>query len=158
MSKHDFDGDKDCEYKYSQKQLLFELVQVTYQVLRIVKRMADPAVSSVSVQQTGDPMLPFAPGNTPGFTATLTPAIESPQTADVVWTSSDTTNFPVTKNPFDATGLTASAAIPETATIGATGTLTCEYLNADGTTATSTPFPWTIVAEDVTAVSIAQTT
>jgi hypothetical protein len=101
-------------------------------------------------------MLPIAPGFSPVFTATPVPAASVPAPGQPLsWTSSDTTNFPITSS-----GLTATANIPATATVGATGTLSISYTNADGTVATGS-LSWTIVAApspDITSFTIAQTT
>lgn len=100
-------------------------------------------------------MLPIAPGFSPVYTATPVPSTSVPSTAPV-WTSSDTINAPVLA---DATGLVGTVAIPSTALVGATFTLTVTYTNADGTVATGT-LGQTIVAApspDITSFTIAQT-
>ena len=106
-------------------------------------------------------MLPIAPGFSPGFTATPVPAGTSPAPGNpAAWSSSDTTNAPVTANASDPTGLTATVNIPTTAVVGTTFTLTVTYTNADSTVATGTA-DFTIVAApspDITNFTIAQTT
>lgn len=100
-------------------------------------------------------MLPIAPGNSPVFTATPVPATSVPSTPPT-WTSSDTTNAPISVDP---TGLIATVAIPASATVGASFTLTISYTNADGTVATGSTTQ-TIVAPpspDITSFTIAQT-
>jgi len=103
-------------------------------------------------------LLPLAPGFSPVFTATPVPAGTFPAPGNVpAWTSSDTTNAPVTA---DATGLVGTVAIPASAVVGTSFTLTVTYTNADGTVATGT-FTGTIVAAppaDITSFTIAQTT
>jgi len=101
-------------------------------------------------------LLPIAPGFSPVFTATPIPATSVPAPGQpLTWTSSDPVNFPITSS-----GLVATAAIPTTATVGATGTLSISYTNADGTVATGS-FSWVIQAAppaDITSFTIAQTT
>lgn len=102
-------------------------------------------------------MLPIAPGFSPQYTATPVPAGTFPAPGNVpTWTSSDNTNAPIAA---DSTGLVATVAIPATATVGASFTLTVSYTNADGTLATGT-LTQTIVAAppaDITSFTIAQT-
>jgi len=108
----------------------------------------------ISQQET--PMLPIAPGNSPVFTATPEPAGAVPSVPPT-WISSDETNAPIT---VDATGLVATVAIPEAATVGASFVLTISYTNADGTVATGSTSQ-TIVAKpvpDITGFTIEQTT
>lgn len=102
-------------------------------------------------------LLPIAPGFSPVFTATPTPAGTALGPGIVaVTSSSDTVNAPVTT---DATGLIATVAIPTTAVVGTAFTLTTTATNADGTVATGSA-TFTIVAPpspDVTGFTIAQT-
>lgn len=101
-------------------------------------------------------MLTIAPGNSPVFTATPNPADAVPSTPPT-WTSSDTTNAPISVDP---TGLICTVAIPSGASVGASFTLTISYTNADGTVATGTTTE-TIVAPpspDILSFTIVQTT
>lgn len=102
-------------------------------------------------------MLPIAPGFSPVFTATPTPAGTALGPGIVAsFTSSDPVNAPVTS---DASGLVGTVNIPTTAVVGTSFTLTCTAVNADGTTATGSA-SFTIVAvppADVTGFTIAQT-
>lgn len=101
-------------------------------------------------------LLPIAPGNSPVFTATPVPATSVPSTPPG-WTSSDTTNAPITVDP---TGLVATVAIPANAVVGTQFTLTIHYTNADGSAATGETTQ-TIVAPaspDITSFTIEQTT
>ena len=103
-------------------------------------------------------MLPIAPGFSPVFTATPAPAgnVLNPAQPVPTWASSDTTDAPVS---VDSTGLVATVAIPPTAVVGTSVTLTVSYTNADGTTATGST-AITIVAAppmDITSFTIAQT-
>ena len=100
-------------------------------------------------------MFPIAPGFNPVYTATPVPEGSVPSTPPT-WTSSDTTNAPVT---VDASGLVATVAIPSTAVVGTAFTLTVSYTNADGIVATGS-LSQTIVAAppaDITSFTIAQT-
>ena len=101
-------------------------------------------------------LLPIAPGFSPAFTATPVPSASFPATPPT-WVSSDTVNAPIT---VDATGLVATVALPATAVVGTSFTLTISYTNADSTVATGI-VSLTIVAApspDITSFTIAQTT
>jgi hypothetical protein len=101
-------------------------------------------------------LLPVAPGFSPVFTATPVPSTSVPSTPPT-WVSSDTVNAPIT---VDSTGLVATAALPISAVVGTSFTLTISYTNADGTVATGV-ISLTIVAPpspDITSFTIAQTT
>lgn len=136
-----------------------------------IKRLAGHSVQShrihsLTIHQTKEhhmPLTAFAPGNTAGFTVTTAPEGSVPAAGNPVqWTTSDTTNAPVTANPDDPTGLTASVTFPTNAVEGASFVLTAEYLNADGNVATGS-FSGTIVAAppppvtDITSLTITQT-
>ena len=102
-------------------------------------------------------MLPLAPGFSPVYTATPSPAGTFPAPGNLpVWTSSDPVNAPVTA---DSTGLIGTVNIPATAVGGATFTLTVTYTNADGTVATGSLSQTIVTAppSDITSFSIAQT-
>jgi hypothetical protein len=99
-----------------------------------------PNVTGATIHQIGNPMslLPIAAGNSPQFQATVVPAGAPTVAAQTVWSSSDSVNAPVTVNSADQTGLTATVAIPATATPNTPFDLTYTYTNADGTTAVAT--------------------
>jgi hypothetical protein len=102
-------------------------------------------------------LLPIAPGFSPVFTATPNPigTVLGPGVVATT-TSSDTVNAPVTT---DASGLVATVAIPLTAVVGTSFTLTTTATNVDGTVATGSA-TFTIVAApspDVTSFTINQT-
>lgn len=112
--------------------------------------------------QTGNPMVPIQPGNTPKFlvTPTFSGAAFTLVAAQASISSSDTTNFPVALDPSDPQGLTFDAPIPATAVIptgGESVTVTWKYTNTDGTTATVTG---TVseqgIVDDVTGGTFAQ--
>lgn len=129
----------------------------TIYLLREVIRQLRPPITGFVIQ--GDSMLPIAPGFAPGFTATPAPAGAVPAPGNpVTWTSSDTTNAPVTPNASDPTGLTATVNIPANAVVGTAFTLSVSYTNADGTVATGSA-SFTIVAApspDITGFTIVQ--
>jgi hypothetical protein len=124
---------------------------------RIVEHLLHPPIHAFTIQQENS-MQSIAPGFSPVFTASPIPAgaVLNPSQPVPTWTSSDTTNAPVTA---DSTGLVATAAIPASAVVGTSFTLTVNYTNLDGTVATGSA-SFTIVAppqQDVTGFSIAQT-
>lgn len=81
-------------------------------------------------------MVPLAAGQTAIFATTPIPSTSVPVPASLVWTSSDTTNAPVTPNAADPSGLSIQVVFPPTVAAGVTFTLTLTYTNTDGTTAT----------------------
>jgi hypothetical protein len=83
-------------------------------------------------------MVPLAAGQIATFSTTPIPATSAPDPTKIVWTSSDTTNAPLTPNTSDTTGLSVLVAFPSTVVAGVTFSLTVSYTNADGTTATQT--------------------
>ena len=106
--------------------ILHELRQIRHVLTRI---------THFTIQETT--MQPIAPGFSPVFTATPQPAgnVLNPAQPVPSWTSSDPTNAPVS---VDSTGLVATVAIPSTAVVGTSFTLSVSYTNADGTVATVT--------------------
>ena len=144
----DDDHEEIKKIKHAQNRIFREIAEIRRQLRP--KRITHFLIRRMT-------MLPIAPGFSPEFTATPAPAGTFPAPGNVpVWTSSDTTNAPVTA---DASGLVATVAIPATATVGATFTLTITYTNADGVVATGT-LDQTIVAappSDITSFTIAQT-
>lgn len=130
------------------------LLKEILQELREIRRELRQPITAFVIQEIT--MLSISPGNSPIFTATPIPATSVPS-APPTWTTSDTTNAPIT---VDKTGLIATVDIPPSATVGASFVLTVSYTNADGTVATGTTSQ-TIVAspsQDITSFTIAQTT
>ena len=84
-------------------------------------------------------MVPLSAGNTATFATTPIPenGVPNPK-ALPVWTSSDTTNAPVTAVATDPTGLSATVTFPASCPGGVTFSLTITYINADGSVATQT--------------------
>jgi hypothetical protein len=123
-----------------------------------IERLLHPPITSFVIQQEKTMALtPIAPGFSPKFTASPVPvgAVLNPSQPVPTWTSSDTTNAPVTA---DTTGLIGTVAIPASAVVGTSFTLTVSYTNLDGTVATGSA-SFTIVAappQDVTSFTIAQ--
>lgn len=141
-------------HRYSiEERILKELRENNKLLHRIVNLLFNRIDGFVISKET--PMLSIAPGNSPQFTATPVPATSVPATPPI-WVSSDSTNAPVTA---DATGLVATVAIPSTAVVGTSFTLTVSYTNADGTVAVGA-ITETIVAApspDITSFTVVQT-
>lgn len=144
--------------KHCEKEVLYFFEEILRE-LRAIRRMLETRHHIHSFTIQGESMLPIAPGFAPGFTATPLPAGTTPAPGNpVAWTSSDTTNAPVTVNASDPTGLTATVNIPSGATVGTSFTLSVSYTNADGTVATGSA-SFTIAAappSDITSFTIAQ--
>jgi hypothetical protein len=144
----------DSLHKHSlEERILKELRENNHLLHRIINQMSSRIDGFVILQEP--PMLSIIPGNSPQFTATPVPATSVPSTPPT-WTSSDDTNAPVTA---DATGLIATVALPTTAVVGTSFTLTVSYTNADGVVATGSTTQ-TIVAPpspDITSFTIEQT-
>jgi hypothetical protein len=147
------------ELQRGREETIAELKTISQQLTQLLPEPAE--VESFSITQTGAPnmaLIAIAPGSSPVFTATPVPAGTAPGPGLVpTWTSSDTVNAPVTADP---TGLIGTVAIPTSAVVGTSFTLTVSLTNADGTVATGSA-SFTIVAApspDVTSFTIAQTT
>lgn len=139
------------------KHLLEEILRIEREqlhVLREIQReLKPPRIDRFLIKEIT--MLPIAPGFSPVYTAIPVPAGTFPSTPPT-WTSSDTTNAPISVDP---TGLIATVAIPATAVVGTSFTLSISYTNADGSVATGS-LTQTIVAApspDITSFTIAQT-
>lgn len=83
-------------------------------------------------------MVPLAAGQTAVFSTTAIPSAAQPIASGVVWSSSDSTNAPVSPNPADPSGLSTLVAFPTTVPAGVTFSLTVSYSNADGSVASQT--------------------
>jgi hypothetical protein len=157
MADRNFLADREVEYKYSQKQLLFECVRLLREILHRMGPPVSPPITGFVITHEGDPMQPIAPGFSPVFTASPLPvgAVLAPGQPVPTWESSDPVNAPVTA---DSTGLIATVAIPSTAVVGTAFNLSISYTNADGTVAIQTD-TFTIVAAvtDITGFTIEQT-
>lgn len=96
--------------------------------------------------------MPITPGSNNVFQAALSPA---PATLanPVQWSSSDTTNAPVTADPTDSTK--ATVAVAASAPVGTSFTLTASYTNPDGNVATGSA-SFTVTEPDVTSITITQ--
>jgi hypothetical protein len=152
MSKHH----QDSEQNRLLEKILHEQRRTVQLLECVLALLVPPPITGFIIAQQGDPMLPIAPGFSPVFTATPVPATSVPSTPPT-WTSSDTTNAPITVDP---TGLIATVAIPASAVVGTAFTLTVSYTNADATVATGS-ISLTIVAApspDITSFTIEQTT
>lgn len=144
-----------------QIELQHRILEALHRIIHLLEhRLPVPPIpiTHFKIKEIDMPLAPIAPGFSPQFTATPQPAgtVLNPAQPIPVWTSSDTTNSPVT---VDSTGLVATVAIPTTAVVGTVFQLSVSYTNADGTTASGSA-SFTIVAAppmDVTGFSIAQT-
>ena len=107
-------------------------------------------------------MVSLSAGQTATFSTTSLPAGTQPAAGNLpVWTSSDTTNAPVTIFSADPTGLSATVIFPASVAAGLSFSLTVTYTNADGTVATQTNSFVTVAAPspDITGFTdIVQTT
>lgn len=144
------------ELQRGREETLAALKTISQQLTQLLPEPAE--VDGFTFSQTGDVMIPIAPGFSPQITATPIPAgtVLGPGIVATT-TSSDTVNAPITTDP---TGLIATVNIPATAVVGGTFTLTTTATNADGTVATSTSQAFSIVAAppvDVTGFTFAQT-
>ena len=142
--------------KQSECEALLSLVyDIRHELRQIRRELYHQPITRFHITEVT--MLPIAPGFSPVFTATPTPAGTAPGAGLVpAWTSSDSVNAPVSA---DSTGLVATVAIPASAVVGTTFTLTVSLTNADGTVATGT-LSQTIVSApspDVQGFTIAQT-
>ena len=114
---------------HRENELLREILRAIREethILRRIEKLLQPAsVTGGIMFESGDLMalLPIAPGNSPQFEVTPTPAGVTTVLAQSAWTSSDTTNAPVTANASDPTGLSATVNIPSTAVVGTPFTL-----------------------------------
>lgn len=151
MELDHFNPSRECEQRYSQKQLLFEI----WRVLRRILKAITPTVSAVVVTPE-DTMDTPAIGNTLGYKASVVPSNAVTTPSEVAWTSSDSTNAPVTQDSADTTGLSASVTIGSGATVGENVTITATVTNPDGTTAAGSA-SFVVVSPDVTAVTVEQT-
>ena len=90
--------------------------------------------------------VPLAAGQTATFSTTPIPSTSAPVASNIVWTSSDTVNAPITPNTADPSGLSVLVAFPSTVVAGVTFSLTVSYTNSDGTLATPQTNSFTTVA------------
>lgn len=115
-----------------------------HQILRILRKIEhnlEPKSNHIegfaAIQEIT--MVPLAAGQTATFATTPIPSTSVPNPAALpAWTSSDTTNAPVTPVASDASGLSATVTFPSTVAAGVSFDLTITYTNADGTVATQT--------------------
>lgn len=117
-----------------------ETTHLLHQILRRLDKLIDlpHAINGFKAIQEIN-MVPLAAGQTATFATTPIPATSVPNPAALpVWTSSDTTNAPVTAVATDTTGLSATVTFPSTVVAGVSFSLTITYTNGDGTVATQT--------------------
>lgn len=141
-------------HHYSIEERILKELRENNKLLRHIINLLFNRIDGFVISQE-PPMLTISPGNSPQFTATPVPATGVPATPPA-WVTSDQTNAPVT---VDATGLVATVAIPSTAVVGTSFTLTVSYTNADGAVAVGA-ITETIVAApspDITSFTVVQT-
>ncbi len=124
---------------------LQHLVQISGNILnvnqQILHRLPSPTPYHITQFSPIKELLmqPIVAGSTVFFKTTSLPVGTSPDPARLPsWGSSDAVNAPVTVNPNDTTGLSASVDISTSAPVGTPFSLTITYTNADGTVATRT--------------------
>lgn len=122
------------EYTLDQH-ILKELREMNCLLRHLFRSLTSHRVLGGVMSKVGDPMQLIAPGSTPQFAVTPTPADVVTVAAQAAWASSDPVNAPVTPNASDPTGLTATVDLSENIAIGSEVTLTWTYTNADGSTA-----------------------
>lgn len=141
------------------EQILDELKEIRFLLCPHLRHRVQQFIITQTTGEPGMALQSVAPGFNPQYTAATVPvgATLNPTQPVPTWTSSDTTNAPITS--VDPTGLIATVGIPASATVGTSFTLTVSYQNLDGTVATGT-LSQTIVAAppaDVTGFTISQT-
>jgi len=139
------------------KQILVNILQVEQASMGYLAQIASelnhpPITGFTPIKEITMALVPLAPGFTATFGTTPIPATSVPIAANLKWTSSDTTNAPVSPNPADASGLTTLVAFPTTAVVGTSFTLSLNYTNADGTVANQAA-TFTIVAAPLSDVT-----
>jgi hypothetical protein len=130
--------------------VLEEQNRLLREILHRLPHYGHPITGFTAIQETS--MVPLAAGQTATFSTTPIPSTSVPIASSIVWTSSDTTNAPVTPNTADPTGLSTLVVFPSTVVAGVTFSLTVSYTNADATIATETTSFTTVApaASDVT--------
>ena len=128
------------------EELELEVLRLLRNMERLLRKLVNDEAEDLNrierfavIKQENSTMVPLAAGQTATFSTTPIPATSVPNPAALpVWTSSDTTNAPVSPNTADKTGLSTLVVFPSTAAAGVTFSLTITYTNADGTVATQT--------------------
>ena len=133
--------------EFLQVQIFEELKQIK----RILIKQQHPITNFTPIKEIS--MVPLAAGQTATFSTTPLPAGSTPLASGLVWSSSDSTNAPVSSNlTADPTGLSTLVVFPSTVVAGVNFSLTLSYTNSDGTVATQTNSFVTVApaAQDVT--------
>lgn len=154
---HEHESDA-MQHQHQLLHRILEVEELQLHELRAIRKLLTPLPITSFIVFPENPMNPLIPGSSHTYTAADVPAGATldPNQPVPTWTSSDTTNAPVTA---DSTGLVGTVAIPAGATVGSTFTLTVNYTNADGTTATGSSDTQAIVAavQDVTGFTVERT-
>jgi hypothetical protein len=159
-------GMSELEEIRMQRRLLEIEEQILHTLRRIERRLPNPnQVTGGAIRRIGENSMSttfptLGPGVSAKFQVTWQPAGVATLSADTSWSSSDETNFPAVIDPTDPTGTTADVTIPVGETATENVTLTVEYDNADGTTASASAVfdlvSGTVAPVDVTGGTIAR--
>jgi hypothetical protein len=117
----------------------FEEMERNHRLLREILHLLKPRpiiTGFTEIQEST--MVPLAAGQTATFATTPIPATSVPVPANLVWSSSDPVNAPVSPNAADPTGLSTLVAFPSNVAAGVSFSLTLSYTNSDGTPASQT--------------------
>ena len=126
-------------YEKENHELLKKILHVVRGILRDVSREPFTPATSVTITQTGNPMLTISPGNSPTFGAAVQPVNAGPFAASsVVWSVSGDPGASVAPISTDPTNLSATLTLSAAVAIGATLALTVVITNQDGSTVTAT--------------------
>ena len=143
--------------------LILEELRHTHWLLREILHSLPPRpniTSFTDIKESTMPLVPLAAGQTATFATTPIPSTSVPDPTKLVWSSSDPVAFPLTPNPADPSGLSTLLAFPDGTAAGVDFSLTLNYVNSDGTTASQTNSFVTVAppSPDVTGfAAIAQT-
>lgn len=113
-------------------------------ILRRIARRERPSqtftpATSVTITQTGNPMLTISPGNAPTFGAIPQPVNAGPFTAsEVAWSVTGDPGASVAPITTDPTNLSATLTLSDAVVVGASLSLVATITNQDGSTVTAT--------------------
>lgn len=140
-----------------EERILEQLQENNFLLRHLFRSLTSHRVLGGVMSRVGDSMKPITPGSSPKFAVTPTPDKVVTIAQNATWTSSNPL-APVTVDPTDPTGLTATVEIDPSVTVGSEIDLTWTYANADGSIATVTgAFPVVApVPADVTGGTMAQ--
>lgn len=114
------------------REILDEDREILHELHDIEHHLHHPNITAFTEIKEIQPMVPLAAGQTATFSTTPLPEGTAPDPTKITWSSSDTTNAPVSPNSADASGLSTIVAFPSTTPAGLTFILTVNYINSDG--------------------------